>query len=80
MSTPILQAENLTKIYRSADKELTVLDNVSFRVDEGMKRIRYPHSIMLIDGYFSNTMVCRVSTGCLYINNRVHGCKLEFDL
>ena len=35
MSTPILQAENLTKIYRSADKELTVLDNVSFRVDQG---------------------------------------------
>ena len=35
MSTTILQAENLTKIYRSADKELTVLDNVSFRVDQG---------------------------------------------
>ena len=35
MSTPILQTENLTKIYRSADKELTVLDNVSFRVDQG---------------------------------------------
>jgi len=35
MSTPILQAENLTKIYRSADKELTVLDNVSFNVDQG---------------------------------------------
>ena len=35
MSTPILQAENLTKIYRSADKELTVLDNVSFTVDQG---------------------------------------------
>jgi putative ABC transport system ATP-binding protein len=35
MSTPILQAENLTKIYRSADKELIVLDNVSFRVDQG---------------------------------------------
>lgn len=35
MSTPILQAENLTKIYRSADKELTVLENVSFRVDQG---------------------------------------------
>src|SRR5688572_8143417 len=35
MSTPILLAENLTKIYRSADKELTVLDNVSFRVDQG---------------------------------------------
>jgi putative ABC transport system ATP-binding protein len=35
MSTPILQSENLTKIYRSADKELTVLDNVSFNVDQG---------------------------------------------
>jgi putative ABC transport system ATP-binding protein len=35
MSTPILQAENLTKIYRSADKELIVLDNVSFNVDQG---------------------------------------------
>lgn len=35
MSTPILQAENLTKIYRSADKELIVLDNVSFTVEEG---------------------------------------------
>jgi putative ABC transport system ATP-binding protein len=35
MSTPILQSENLTKIYRSADKELIVLDNVSFTVDQG---------------------------------------------
>jgi putative ABC transport system ATP-binding protein len=35
MSTNILQAENLTKIYRSADKELIVLDNVSFKVDQG---------------------------------------------
>ena len=35
MSTPILQAENLTKIYRSADKELIVLDNVSFTVNQG---------------------------------------------
>ena len=35
MSTPILQAENLTKIYRSADKELIVLDNVSFTVEQG---------------------------------------------
>lgn len=35
MSTPILQAENLTKIYRSADKELIVLENVSFRVEQG---------------------------------------------
>ena len=35
MSTPILQSENLTKIYRSADKELTVLDNLSFMVNQG---------------------------------------------
>ena len=35
MSTSILEAENLTKIYRSADKELTVLDNVSFSVHPG---------------------------------------------
>ncbi|WP_276370659.1 ABC transporter ATP-binding protein [Chryseolinea sp. H1M3-3] len=35
MSTPILQAESLTKIYRSADKELIVLDNVSFTVEQG---------------------------------------------
>jgi putative ABC transport system ATP-binding protein len=35
MSPPILQAENLTKIYRSGDKELIVLDNVSFTVDQG---------------------------------------------
>src|SRR5688572_28167528 len=35
MSTPILLAENLTKIYRSADKELTVLDHVSFSVSQG---------------------------------------------
>lgn len=35
MSPPILQSENLTKIYRSADKELMVLDNVSFTVDQG---------------------------------------------
>lgn len=35
MSNPILQVESLTKIYRSADKELIVLDNVSFTVDEG---------------------------------------------
>ncbi|HOX84126.1 MAG TPA: ABC transporter ATP-binding protein [Chryseolinea sp.] len=35
MSTIVLQAENLTKIYRSADKELTVLDNVSFFVEQG---------------------------------------------
>lgn len=35
MSTTVLQAENLTKIYRSADKELTVLDHVSFSVEQG---------------------------------------------
>ena len=35
MSPPILQSENLTKIYRSADKELMVLDNVSFTVEQG---------------------------------------------
>jgi putative ABC transport system ATP-binding protein len=35
MSTYILQAENLTKLYRSADKTLTVLDRVSFNVTEG---------------------------------------------
>ncbi|HEY3402409.1 MAG TPA: ABC transporter ATP-binding protein [Ohtaekwangia sp.] len=35
MSTTVLEAENLTKIYRSADKELTVLDEVSFSVHQG---------------------------------------------
>lgn len=35
MASFILQAENLTKVYRSADKSLTVLDNVSFSVSEG---------------------------------------------
>ena len=35
MSTSILQAENLTKIYRSGGKELVVLDNVSFSVNQG---------------------------------------------
>lgn len=35
MSNIVLQAENLTKIYRSADKALTVLDNVSFSVEQG---------------------------------------------
>jgi putative ABC transport system ATP-binding protein len=35
MSTAILNVENLTKIYRSGDKELVVLDNVSFTVEEG---------------------------------------------
>lgn len=35
MSSFILQAENLTKVYRSADTSLTVLDGVSFSVSEG---------------------------------------------
>jgi len=35
MSTPILQAENLTKTYRSAGKSLTVLDNVTFSAVQG---------------------------------------------
>jgi putative ABC transport system ATP-binding protein len=35
MSTSILQAENLTKIYRSGGRDLTVLDNVSFSVGQG---------------------------------------------
>ena len=35
MSQIVLQAENLTKIYRSADRELTVLDAISFSVEQG---------------------------------------------
>jgi putative ABC transport system ATP-binding protein len=35
MSTFILQAENLTKVYRSGGRELTVLDNVTFSVGQG---------------------------------------------
>ncbi|MEO5977452.1 MAG: ABC transporter ATP-binding protein [Chryseolinea sp.] len=35
MSQPVLKSENLTKIYRSAGKDLTVLDNVSFSVNQG---------------------------------------------
>jgi putative ABC transport system ATP-binding protein len=35
MSQVVLQAENLTKIYRSADKDLVVLDAISFSVDQG---------------------------------------------
>jgi putative ABC transport system ATP-binding protein len=31
----VLQAENLTKIYRSAEKQLTVLDHISFAVEQG---------------------------------------------
>lgn len=35
MSQIVLQAENLTKIYRSADRDLIVLDQISFAVDQG---------------------------------------------
>ncbi|MGC3946812.1 MAG: ABC transporter ATP-binding protein [Chryseolinea sp.] len=35
MSTAVLQAENLTKIYRSAGRELVVLDSVTFSVNQG---------------------------------------------
>ncbi|HTF19202.1 MAG TPA: ABC transporter ATP-binding protein [Chryseolinea sp.] len=35
MSTAVLQAENLTKIYRSAGRDLVVLDNVSFSINQG---------------------------------------------
>ncbi|HEY9049359.1 MAG TPA: ABC transporter ATP-binding protein [Ohtaekwangia sp.] len=35
MSNTVLQVENLTKVYRSASKELTVLDHVSFSVQQG---------------------------------------------
>jgi putative ABC transport system ATP-binding protein len=35
MSQIVLQAENLTKVYRSGEKELTVLDQISFSVDQG---------------------------------------------
>jgi putative ABC transport system ATP-binding protein len=35
MSTPVLQSENLTKTYRSAGRELTVLDNVTFSANQG---------------------------------------------
>jgi len=35
MSTPILQIENLTKTYQSAEKSLTVLEQVSFSVEQG---------------------------------------------
>src|SRR3954467_10276536 len=35
MSTTVLQAEHLTKIYRSADSSLTVLDQISFSVEQG---------------------------------------------
>jgi putative ABC transport system ATP-binding protein len=35
MPETVLLAENLTKIYKSAEKELTVLDNVSFSAEQG---------------------------------------------
>jgi putative ABC transport system ATP-binding protein len=35
MSQIVLQAENLAKIYRSAEKELVVLDHISFSVEQG---------------------------------------------
>jgi putative ABC transport system ATP-binding protein len=35
MSQVVLRTENLSKIYRSGDKSLTVLDNVSFSAKEG---------------------------------------------
>lgn len=35
MSHIILRAESLSKVYKSADKELTVLDDVSFEVEKG---------------------------------------------
>jgi len=35
MSTSILLSQNLTKVYRSAGRELTVLENVSFAVEQG---------------------------------------------
>lgn len=41
MSTVILQAENLTKRYRSAENSLTVLDAVSFSIHKG-------HSVAIV--------------------------------
>src|SRR5579872_7203180 len=35
MAETVLQAESLTKIYQSGDKKLTVLDNVSFKAEQG---------------------------------------------
>ncbi len=35
MSQTVLQAENLTKIYRSAERDLVVLDHISFAVEQG---------------------------------------------
>src|SRR6188472_4259107 len=35
MSTAVLQAESLTKIYRSAGRDLVVLDSVPFSINQG---------------------------------------------
>jgi putative ABC transport system ATP-binding protein len=35
MSQVVLQTENLSKIYRSGENELVVLDNISFSVEQG---------------------------------------------
>jgi putative ABC transport system ATP-binding protein len=35
MSQIVLQAENLSKIYKSAEKQLVVLDSISFAVEQG---------------------------------------------
>ncbi len=35
MSQIVLQAENLSKVYKSAEKQLVVLDSISFAVDQG---------------------------------------------
>jgi putative ABC transport system ATP-binding protein len=35
MAQKVLEAENLTKIYKSGEKELVVLDEISFSVDQG---------------------------------------------
>ncbi len=35
MSETVLQAENIRKVYRSGDKELTVLDDITFSVQQG---------------------------------------------
>lgn len=35
MPETVLQAEGLSKIYKSGDRELTVLDNVSFKAEQG---------------------------------------------
>jgi hypothetical protein len=32
------------------------------------------------NGNFCNAMVCRISSGRLNINNRVHGRNLKFDM